>query len=65
MNTTRQDHCNSPILPSRRHLLKSGMALAAASVFPLAVAQANAGKAPVGDNAYTLEDRRRLGSLEV
>lgn len=65
MNTTRQDHCNSPILPSRRHLLKTGMALAAASVFPLAVAQANAGKAPVGDNAYTLEDRRRLGSLEV
>ncbi|MGE4492899.1 MAG: aldo/keto reductase [Syntrophotalea sp.] len=65
MNTTRQDHCNSPILPSRRHLLKTGMALAAASVFPLAVAQANASKAPVGDNAYTLEDRRRLGSLEV
>ncbi|NCC76229.1 MAG: aldo/keto reductase [Clostridia bacterium] len=64
-NTTRQDPCNSPILPSRRHLLKTGMALAAASVVPFAVAQANAGKAPVGDNAYTLEDRRRLGSLEV
>ncbi|PKN41804.1 MAG: aldo/keto reductase [Deltaproteobacteria bacterium HGW-Deltaproteobacteria-18] len=41
------------------------MALAAASVFPLAVAQANTDKALVGSNAYTLEDRRRLGSLEV
>jgi aryl-alcohol dehydrogenase-like predicted oxidoreductase len=65
MNTTRQDHCNSPALPGRRHLLKTGMALAAASVFPLAVAQADTDKAPVGRNAYTLEDRRRLGSLEV
>ncbi|SFM17775.1 Predicted oxidoreductase [Desulfomicrobium norvegicum] len=65
MKTTRQDHGDSPALPGRRHLLKTGMALAAASVFPLAVAQANTDKAPVGGNAYTLEDRRRLGSLEV
>jgi aryl-alcohol dehydrogenase-like predicted oxidoreductase len=65
MNTTRQNKNDSPALPGRRHVLKTGMALAAASVFPLAVAQANTDKALVGSNAYTLEDRRRLGSLEV
>jgi aryl-alcohol dehydrogenase-like predicted oxidoreductase len=65
MNTTRQNKSDSPALPGRRHVLKTGMALAAASVFPLAVAQANTDKALVGSNAYTLEDRRRLGSLEV
>jgi aryl-alcohol dehydrogenase-like predicted oxidoreductase len=67
MDEARNDSLreNEPVCPGRRQVLGAGIAMAAASLLPCSIAQAQGAKVVNTPPQPTLAARRRLGTLEV